>query len=104
MLIFFLFAGTVDRDVAKSIKPAQTDAQSERERIAGALVITAEGSLLMQEQPVSIEDVMTQASAETPLMIVADRDLPGPELVRILADLKEQGVKDMTLITVRAGQ
>lgn len=104
MLIFFLFAGTIDRDVAKSIKPAETDAQSERERIASALVITAEGSLLMHEQQVSIEDVMAQAPAETPLMIVADKDLSGPELLRILADLKAQGVKDMTLITVRAAQ
>ena len=102
MLIFFLFAGTVDRDVAKSIQPAETQAVSERERVAHALVITADGTLFMHEEQVSTEEVAAQIVEERPLMIVADKSLSGPELVRILAELKEEGVKNLTLITVRS--
>ncbi len=104
MLIFFLFAGSIDRDDAKDVRPAETKEQTSRELVAGALVITADGSMMQNEQPVLIEDLIAPEESHVPLMVVADRSLSGQVLAKTLAALKKQGFSEVTLVTVRAPQ
>ncbi|MGG9998491.1 ExbD/TolR family protein [Pseudovibrio ascidiaceicola] len=104
MLIFFLFAGSIDRDDAKNVSPAETQEQSSRELIAGALIIAPDGTITQNEQPVLVEDLMPLEGNKDPLMVVADRALSGQTLARTLAGLKKQGFSDITLVTVRAAQ
>lgn len=104
MLIFFLFAGSIDRDDAKNVSPAETQEQSSRELIAGALIIAPDGTITQNEQPVLVEDLMPLEGNKDPLMVVADKALSGQTLARTLARLKKQGFSDITLVTVRAAQ
>jgi biopolymer transport protein ExbD len=104
MLIFFLFAGSIDRDDAKNVSPAETQEQSSRELIAGALIIAPDGTITQNEQPVLVEDLMPLEGNKDPLMVVADKALSGQTLARTLAGLKKQGFSDITLVTVRAAQ
>ncbi|WP_108819440.1 ExbD/TolR family protein [Pseudovibrio sp. Alg231-02] len=104
MLIFFLFAGSIDRDDAKNVSPAETQEQSSRELIAGALIIAPDGSISQNEQPVHVEDLIPLDGNKDPLMVVADKALSGQTLARTLAALKKQGFSDITLVTVRAAQ
>ncbi|GHB45571.1 hypothetical protein GCM10007094_38750 [Pseudovibrio japonicus] len=104
MLIFFLFAGSIDRDDAKNVSPAETQQQSNRELIAGALIIAADGTMAQNEQPVLMENLTPHEGTEEPLMIVADKELSGQALARTLAALKKQGFANITLITVKAAQ
>ncbi|KZK86089.1 Biopolymer transport protein ExbD/TolR [Pseudovibrio sp. Ad13] len=104
MLIFFLFAGSIDRDDAKNVSPAETQEQSGRELIAGALIIAPDGSITQNEQPVLVEDLIPLDGNNDPLMVVADKALSGQALARTLAVLKKQGFSDITLVTVRAAQ
>ncbi|KZK75555.1 Biopolymer transport protein ExbD/TolR [Pseudovibrio sp. W64] len=104
MLIFFLFAGSIDRDDAKNVSPAETQEQSSRELIAGALIIAPDGSISQNEQPVLVEDLIPLDGNKDPLMVVADKALSGQTLARTLAALKKQGFSDITLVTVRAAQ
>ncbi|SFU00872.1 biopolymer transport protein ExbD [Pseudovibrio denitrificans] len=104
MLIFFLFAGSIDRDDAKNVSPAETQEQSSRELIAGALIIAPDGTMTQNEQPVQVENLAPFEGSEEPLMVVADKALSGQTLARTLAALKKQGFSDVTLVTVRASQ
>ncbi|MES0871096.1 ExbD/TolR family protein [Pseudovibrio sp. SCP19] len=104
MLIFFLFAGSIDRDDAKNVSPAETQEQSSRELIAGALIIAPDGTMTQNEQPVQVENLIPLEGSEEPLMVVADKALSGQTLARTLAALKKQGFSDVTLVTVRASQ
>ncbi|SFK34287.1 biopolymer transport protein ExbD [Pseudovibrio ascidiaceicola] len=104
MLIFFLFAGSIDRDDAKNVSPAETQEQSSRELIAGALIIAPDGTITQNEKPVLVEDLMPLEGNKDPLMVVADKALSGQTLARTLAGLKKQGFSDITLVTVRAAQ
>ncbi|EEA92406.1 ExbD/TolR family protein [Pseudovibrio denitrificans] len=104
MLIFFLFAGSIDRDDAKNVSPAETQEQSSRELIAGALIIAPDGTMTQNEQPIQVEDLTPLEGSEEPLMVVADKALSGQTLARTLAALKKQGFSDVTLVTVRASQ
>ncbi|AEV35641.1 Biopolymer transport protein ExbD/TolR [Pseudovibrio sp. FO-BEG1] len=104
MLIFFLFAGSIDRDDAKNVSPAETQEQSSRELIAGALIIAPDGTMTQNEQPIQVEDLIPLEGSEEPLMVVADKALSGQTLARTLAALKKQGFSDVTLVTVRASQ
>ncbi|QUS56496.1 ExbD/TolR family protein [Pseudovibrio brasiliensis] len=104
MLIFFLFAGSIDRDDAKNVSPAETQEQSSRELIAGALIIAPDGTMTQNEQPIQVEDLIPLEGSEEPLMVVADKALSGQTLARTLTALKKQGFFDVTLVTVRASQ
>ena len=104
MLIFFLFAGSIDRDDAKHVSPAETQEQSSRELIAGALIIAPDGIITQNDQPVLVEDLIPLEGGKDPLMVVADKALSGQTLARTLAALKKQGFSDITLVTVRAAQ
>ncbi|SDR16954.1 biopolymer transporter ExbD [Pseudovibrio sp. Tun.PSC04-5.I4] len=104
MLIFFLFAGSIDRDDAKNVKPAETREQTSRELIAGALIMAADGSILQNDQPVDVADLVPIGSESSPLMVVADKALSGQTLARTLAALKKQGFAEITLVTVRASK
>lgn len=104
MLIFFLFAGSIDRDDAKNVKPAQTHEQSSRELIAGALIIAADGSMMQNDQTVEVADLVLSEAETAPLMVVADKALSGQTLARILAALKKQDFAEITLVTVRASK
>lgn len=104
LLIFFLLAGTVDRDDAKYVKPAETQVETEREQIAGALVIAADGSTTLNDQSVVLSNLTPSNGESDPLMVVADKNLSGQILAKTLAALKAQGFEEITLVTVRAAR
>ncbi len=104
MLIFFLFAGSVGRDDAKNVSPAETQEQSNRELVAGALIIAPDGTMTQNEQSVIVEELIPLEGSKDPLMIVADKALSGQLLAQTLAALTKQGFSNITLITIRAAQ
>ncbi|WP_310618754.1 ExbD/TolR family protein [Flexibacterium corallicola] len=103
MLIFFLFAGTIDRDSAKDINPAEVAEEAERELIAGALIVDAEGAMTMEGAEISLPDIADTGpySKEAPLMLVADKSLNAKSLTRLLGQLKKLGVNHISLITIK---
>ncbi|KZL20223.1 Biopolymer transport protein ExbD/TolR [Pseudovibrio axinellae] len=101
MLIFFLFAGTIDRDDAKNINPAHTQETSQPARIAGALIIAADGTMKQNEKPIVAQAILPGEENAEALTVVADKTLSATKLAGILAVLKKNGFSEITLMTIR---
>lgn len=108
MLIFFLVAGTLAPPMDSAISMIET---SEAERIppSEALSVRSDGSLFFKGRTVSLEEwansdiaLATRESGEAPKLI-ADRELPAPDLVAIITEMRGLGFERVSVVTERAG-
>jgi biopolymer transport protein ExbD len=95
LLIFFLIAGTL----AAPLDPRLTLVRAEG--LTGVppdgVVILADGTLLQNGAPVTLDDV-----AEGTVRILPDRDLPAAELVRIGRALAAAGADHVLILAEQA--
>ena len=122
MLIFFLFAGSVEPNDAHDINPPDVTVEREKTDTGGALVVLPDGSMTLGGAPVEMEGLaaalMPGAAQESvpgeesgaaeksatsePLRIVADKSLPASTLNRILADARAAGRERIVLVARQA--
>ncbi len=113
MLIFFLFAGSVEPNDAHDITPPDVSMETEKTNTGGALVVRADGTMTLSGQPVALEDLAralagqadgaSQTGADDvagaqPLRVVADKELPARTLSDILAAAREAGRVKISLV------
>ncbi|WP_068087809.1 ExbD/TolR family protein [Polycladidibacter stylochi] len=103
MLIFFIFAGTIDRDDAKSVRVPEKSEKTEQISASGALVVAQDGSLQMNETAIELEQINKELySKEEPLVVVASKDMQAINLLKIINELKKSGITEILLLTKMA--
>ncbi|WP_321339673.1 biopolymer transporter ExbD [Breoghania sp.] len=113
MLIFFLFAGSVEPNDAHDITPPDVSMETEKTDTGGALVVRVDGVMTLGGRQIVLEDltaalsvpadgtpeeVADNAGGSQPLRIVADRALPASTLNDILAAAREAGREKISLV------
>ncbi|WP_321502845.1 biopolymer transporter ExbD [Breoghania sp.] len=113
MLIFFLFAGSVEQNDAHDITPPDVSMETEKTNTGGALVVQRDGTMTLKGQPVALEDLARLLAAQAdeasqsggddvagsqPLRIVADKELPARMLSDILTAAREAGRVKISLV------
>jgi|GEM_PF-3557945 len=103
LLVFYLLAGTIARNDARSIEPPVDITQDENIRSTGALIIGVDGRTYAEEAEVSVETWL-DAHKETglggePLKVAADGRLPADKLEQVLKTLSDAGRTEVVLIT-----
>ncbi|WP_068311887.1 ExbD/TolR family protein [Polycladidibacter hongkongensis] len=106
MLIFFLFAGTLERDPAQEVSPAITQDMPQSERAAEALQVTSGAKLFYGDTPVEVEDlkeflVEKEISPDAPLRLVPDKELSARKFAKILSELRKYEFDNVVLLTKR---
>ncbi|WP_346908219.1 biopolymer transporter ExbD [uncultured Roseibium sp.] len=108
MLIFFLFAGSIARDDARRLEPPVDITEDESIRSTGALIIDRDGHTHAQDAETSIEAWLeatkTDDTADGPLKVAADGDLPADKLEEVLSALSKAGGTNVVLITRKSAQ
>lgn len=103
MLIFFLFAGSVEPNDAHDITPPDVALEREKTDTGGALVVLPDGSMMLGGEAVTLERLAEILGADTidsaaPLRVVADKTLPAVKLTEILAVAREAGRARIVLV------
>ena len=108
MLIFFLFAGSIARDDARRVEPPADITDDESIRSTGALVIDREGRTHAHDAEITVEAWLetgkASATADAPLKVAADGDLPADRLEEVLATLSKAGATNVVLITRKSAR
>jgi biopolymer transport protein ExbD len=96
LLIFFLMTATIAAPLPFPVEPPLSDAEGAVERDT-PLYVGPDGALAWGE---ARDDAVFTALAGTdrPLMVRADRALPGDALARLLRRLSEAGVGEIRLV------
>lgn len=116
MLIFFLFAGSVEPNDARKITPPEVTVEREKTDTGGALVIDADGRITRRGAEIAPEELAEALAAEAvsaapsadapgaaePLRVVADRALPARRLNEVLAAARAAGLGPVALVARRA--
>ncbi|MDJ0932744.1 biopolymer transporter ExbD [Breoghania sp.] len=108
MLIFFLFAGSVEPNDTNDITPPDVSVEREKTDTGGALVVLTDGTMRLGKTVISPEALVAairaevQGNAEQPLRIVADKSLPATVLNEILARAREAGREKIILVARQA--
>ena len=108
MLIFFLFAGSVEPNDAHDINPPDVSVEREKTDTGGALVIGPDGAITMRGKTIAPEALAETLSApsdeerQRPLRIVADKALPASALNGILASARQAGRERIVLVARQA--
>jgi biopolymer transport protein ExbD len=109
MLVFFLIAGTIAPPIARDIQAISTQSQTKPEAPDGTLAIKADGSLVINGRPVTIEDyTQTLASADkgtgTPvtMRLLPDRNLPATKLLDVINALHAATGDETVILSERA--
>ncbi|WP_350335390.1 ExbD/TolR family protein [Coralliovum pocilloporae] len=106
MLIFFLVAGTLATPIDKALAPADTAELPMTPSDPLTIAIRADGSLFWRGAESTSEAVITilQAEGQKDVKIIPDRELPVPLLVEQVKALKEAGVEQVRIITIRGSR
>ncbi|MTH99993.1 biopolymer transporter ExbD [Roseibium sp. RKSG952] len=102
MLIFFLFAGTIQRDDARDLEPPFDIVEDEAIRSTGALILSRDGKTYFEGRQVGVPDwfgAKQQNTPDEPVRVAADADLKADLLEIVLKDLKQAGAGNVVLIT-----
>lgn len=107
MLIFFLFAGSLEPNDAHDVTPPDVAMEREKTDTGGALVIRRDGTMRRDGVDVPRERLAERLRGEAgadgaPLRVVADRDLPASVLSEVLASAREAGRGKIVLVARRA--
>ncbi|MEI2384014.1 biopolymer transporter ExbD [Breoghania sp. JC706] len=108
MLIFFLFAGSVEPNDAHDITPPEVSVEREKTDTGGALVIMPDGTMTIGGAmivPDALVETLAAASEEErsrPLRIVADKALPASVLNSVLASARAAGRSKIVLVARQA--
>ena len=103
MLIFFLVAGTVAAPVGDLVEPPKLETLPIDMPESDLLQITKEGEFYWKGERSNLDELITrfQGAARADIKLMADRQLNALKLVRILDKLRNAGVKDIKLITIK---
>lgn len=105
MLIFFLIAGTLAPPMDREVTLVESSA-GEPAAPPDALSVRRDGALFWRGEPSDIDAFMSRRGADEaggPVRIAVDRELPGADLVDLLAALKATGAGEIRVVT-RRGQ
>lgn len=102
LLIFFLLTATVAPPDPLEVSPPESGGGTRAEQ-AGVLYLSADGRLAFEgARGEAVFDAITARGAEAPpLMIRADRAVPGDALARLLARLGRAGAGPVRLVVNR---
>ena len=109
MLIFFLIAGTLAPPLDPDLKLVETSDLEGREP-PDALVITAEGKMMYQGEPMQAREYLTKMGKisgegdKIAVRIVPDRALAAQKLLVVGRALQEAGADQVFLVTKRSLQ
>ncbi|MCW1932032.1 ExbD/TolR family protein [Pararhodobacter zhoushanensis] len=100
MLIFFLIAGTIappPGDGIALVQIADLDGKAPPE----ALVITADGTLLHQQQPTDADTYVASLGEPRIARLLPDRNAPAAQLVTLSAALRAAGAERVVILGER---
>jgi len=103
MLIFFLVAGNISPPLQSDIELALAK-NAEATAFPDSLVISKEGLLFFQDNPVSVDEFLLKRLSEKGeeakiIEIIADKNLNAQILLNLVASLRQKGAEDIQVIT-----
>ena len=103
MLIFFLVAGTVATPVSDRVQPPELNTLDVKMPEADLLQITRDGQLYWEGEAFVLNGLITrfQEAGRSELKIMADRKFHAIKLIAILDRLRNAGVKNIKLVTLK---
>ncbi|PTW61609.1 biopolymer transport protein ExbD [Breoghania corrubedonensis] len=108
MLIFFLFAGSVEPNDAHDVNPPDVSVERAKTDTGGALVILSDGTMTLRGKTIAPDALVATLTAggeeerAQPLRIVADKSLPASALNGILVSAREAGRERIVLVARQA--
>lgn len=108
LLIFFMVAGQISNITDSGIEPPVSASEKPVEKAKLEVVLTAGGTLLLDDQPLSLEDLTAAVQAnmaeapEIQVALKADRSVVASELDPVLTVFRELGVSTITLYALQA--
>lgn len=114
LLLFFVVTGTIVYQHDRSIVPPASIALHTGKAPIDAVYVDAEGQLRFRGEAHSAADIAHALRADSdqglgqsaaaivrPIQVVADRRLRAQTLLAVLADLKDQGLQSLSIVTIR---
>jgi biopolymer transport protein ExbD len=118
LLLFFVVTGTIVYQHDRSIVPPTSIALHTGKAPIDAVYVDAEGQLRFRGEAQSAAEIARAmragsdpgagpgadqgaAAIARPIQVVADRQLRAQTLLAVLADLKDQGLQSLSIVTVR---
>jgi biopolymer transport protein ExbD len=118
LLLFFVVTGTIVYQHDRSIVPPTSIALHTGKAPIDAVYVDAEGQLRFRGEAQSAAEIARALRADSgqgagqgadqaaaaivrPIQVVADRRLRAQTLLAVLADLKDQGLQSLSIVTVR---
>lgn len=106
LLLFFVMNGTISNIQDASIDIPRTVELAAAGTVSEAAYVSAGNSLSFQGQPATAKSIaaawLARSNANAkPFLVVADRHLAAVLLMQRLQDLKEAGILNISLVTVR---
>jgi len=103
MLIFFLVAGTITTPVSDRVQPPELKTLDVKMPEADLLQITRDGQIYWQSEAFVLDNLIAhfQKAGRSELKIMADRKFNAIKLVAILDRLRNAGVKNIKLVTLK---
>ncbi|MBA5776168.1 biopolymer transporter ExbD [Stappia sp. F7233] len=106
MLIFFLFAGSLEKDDARGVTAPTSLTQRDRNTSDDALVVDAAGNAWHDGEELTDETLLAllaaRAGEDRPLKIAADEELAAGGLKSVLRAARQAGVANIVLLTRKA--
>ena len=94
LLLFFLILAITTHILPVPIQPAQTNTANTRETTEALLMVTRNGTLYYQGNPVTLEEIPT---TET-LSLLSDKDTPFKTIAPLIEALKKKGITTLHCI------
>lgn len=102
LLVFFLTAGKLARREESAVAlPRTAGGGPAAEERALTLVLTPSGTLLLEGEPIPLEELSERLPADAELALAADRATPAAALFPVLSALAETGRTSVRLLVER---
>ena len=112
LLLFFVVTGTIVYQHDRSIDPPTSMLLNPGKAPVDAVYIDADGTLSFRGEVLGapeiartlladVEGEVARGAAVRTIQVVADRRLKARTLLAIIADLKDQGLQSLSVVTVR---
>lgn len=101
LIIFMVTAPLLQQGIDVNLPKAKAKDMPPEERIT--IVIKKDGTIYMNESPVSLRDMVRKLSSVSKLspnvFLKADKDVPYGFVVEIMGEIKEAGIEKLGMIT-----
>lgn len=103
ILVFFIFAGTLAPALDQRVQPAELVSEEDRPPEGELLQITRAGAMIWNGQPISENELsrMVTRQGRIHMKILADRRFDASALVKLVNNLRSNGVRQVRIITLR---